>query len=49
MKGAKVGEEITIDATTLKRGKRLAFLTVDIRNKTDGSLLAHGKHTKIVG
>ena len=49
MKGAKVGDEIVIDAVTLKRGKTLAFLTVDIRNKLDGSLLAQGKHTKFVG
>lgn len=49
MKGAKVGEDIVIDAKTLKRGKRLAFLTVDITNKDDGKLIAQGKHTKFVG
>ena len=48
-KAAKLGETIIIDAQTLKRGKRLAFLNVDIRNKDDGSLLAQGKHTKFVG
>ena len=37
-----------IDAQTLRRGKRLAFLTVDIM-KEDGTLLAQGKHTKYVG
>ncbi|WAQ94722.1 ACO13-like protein [Mya arenaria] len=49
MKGAKVGEDILIDAQTLKRGRRLAFLSVDITNKADGSLLAQGKHTKYIG
>ncbi|KAL4221884.1 Acyl-coenzyme A thioesterase 13 [Mactra antiquata] len=48
-KGAKVGEDIIIDARTLKRGKRLAFLSVDVINKTDGTLLAQGKHTKFIG
>lgn len=49
MKGAQVGQDIVIDARTLKRGKRLAFLTVDITNKEDGALIAQGKHTKFVG
>ncbi|KAL3831803.1 hypothetical protein ACJMK2_023506 [Sinanodonta woodiana] len=49
MKAAKVGEDIVIEAKTLKRGKRLAFLSVDIKNKSDGSLLAQGKHTKYIG
>lgn len=44
-----MGEDIVIDAKMLKRGKRLAFLTVDITNKLDGTLLAQGKHTKYVG
>ena len=48
-KAARVGETIEIDAQTLRRGKRLAFLSVDIRNKEDGVLLAQGKHTKFVG
>lgn len=49
MKAAKVGDEIVIDAKTLKLGSRLAFLTVDITKKSDGSLLAQGKHTKYIG
>lgn len=48
MKAAKVGEDITIDAKTLKLGNRLAFLTVDITNN-DGQLIAQGKHTKFIG
>ena len=49
MKGAKVGTDIVIDAQMLKRGSRLAFLTVDMTNKENGALLAQGKHTKFIG
>ena len=49
MKAAQVGEEIVIDAKTLRAGRTLAFLTVDITRKSDGALLAQGKHTKFVG
>ncbi|XP_061167802.1 acyl-coenzyme A thioesterase 13-like [Saccostrea echinata] len=49
MKPVKVGEDIVIDADTLKIGKTLAFCSVDIKLKNDGSLLAQGKHTKYVG
>lgn len=46
---ARIGEQIIIDAQTMKRGKTLAFLTVDIRRKSDGSLIALGRHTKFIG
>lgn len=49
MKSAKVGEDIVIDAQTLKLGSRLAFLSVDITKKSDGTLIAKGKHTKFIG
>lgn len=49
MKGAQIDKDIIIDAQTLKRGKRLAFLTVDVKNKSDGALIAQGRHTKFVG
>lgn len=49
LKAAKLGEDILIDAKTLKAGQNLAFLSVDIRNKADGSLIATGKHTKFIG
>lgn len=48
MKAAKVGEQILIDASTVKTGRTLAFLTVDLKKKSDGSLLAQGKHTKFL-
>jgi len=49
MRAAKVGAEILIDARTLKRGKSLAFLSVDIKNKDDNNLIATGTHTKHIG
>ncbi|KAK6180197.1 hypothetical protein SNE40_012390 [Patella caerulea] len=49
MKPALLNETLIIDATTLKIGKTLAFLSVDIRNKETNKLIAQGKHTKFVG
>ena len=49
MKGCKPENDIVIDAETLRVGKKLAFLTVDIKQKDTGVLLAQGKHTKYVG
>ncbi|KAK3089465.1 hypothetical protein FSP39_003854 [Pinctada imbricata] len=49
MKAVKVGDIIVIDAQTLKCGRTLAFLTVDIKSKTNGQLVAQGKHTKFIG
>ena len=44
-----MGSEVVVDASTLKVGKRLAFLVVDIKDKNTGLLLAQGKHTKFIG
>jgi len=49
MRAAKVGEEIVIDAKTVKLGKSLAFLSVEITNKSDSKLIATGTHTKYIG
>lgn len=49
LKGAGIGEDVVIEANTLKAGKTLAFLEVYIRKKSDGSLVAKGSHTKFVG
>ena len=46
MKAAFPGETLLAEAWTSHIGRRLAFLTVDIRNKDTGVLLAQGKHTK---
>ncbi|XP_063216020.1 acyl-coenzyme A thioesterase 13-like [Bacillus rossius redtenbacheri] len=48
-KGAKVGEEVIIDAKTLRVGKRMAFLEVELKKKLSGELVAKGLHTKFVG
>lgn len=48
IKGALVGDEIVIDAKTLKSGKTLAFLEVLITNKKSGELLVKGSHTKFL-
>lgn len=49
MKSARTGDEILINAETLRLGKTLAFLDVDITNKETGALIAKGSHTKFVG
>ncbi|XP_022919659.2 acyl-coenzyme A thioesterase 13-like [Onthophagus taurus] len=46
LKGAKVGDTILIDSKTLKVGKNLAFLSVEIKDKPSGTLLVKGSHTK---
>lgn len=46
---AKTGEEIIINAETLRVGRNLAFLNVDVINKESGALIAKGSHTKYVG
>ncbi|XP_046670639.1 acyl-coenzyme A thioesterase 13-like [Homalodisca vitripennis] len=49
LKGAAIGEDVIIEANTLRAGKTLAFLEVYIKKKGDGSLVAKGSHTKFVG
>ena len=48
MKAAKLGSEILIDAQLKKRGKQLAFLDVEIRDKEKNDLIAKGSHTKFI-
>ncbi|XP_076064897.1 acyl-coenzyme A thioesterase 13-like [Oratosquilla oratoria] len=45
MKAVKDGEEIVMNAETVKAGKTLAFLKLDIRNKVTGDMVATGTHT----
>ena len=49
IKGAKVGDEVLIDAKLLRKGRNLAFLEVELRNKINNDLLVKGNHTKFVG
>lgn len=49
LRAAKLGEEILVQANTIKTGKTLAFLEVSILNKATGDVLVTGTHTKFVG
>ncbi|CAO1357020.1 unnamed protein product [Diamesa serratosioi] len=49
LKGAKEGDDLYIEATTLKAGKTLAFLECEIKHKKDDSIVAKGAHTKFIG
>lgn len=46
MKPALPGERITIDATTVRAGKTLAFLAVDITKNKGKDIVAQGRQTK---
>ena len=48
LKGAKIGDEILVDANVIKKGKTLAFLDVVIKNKSNGDVLVKGSHTKFI-
>lgn len=44
-----LGDAAIVDATVLKTGKSLAFVTVDIRRESDDTLCAQGRMTKSLG
>eukprot|EP00128_Syssomonas_multiformis_P017407 Colp12_sorted_trinity150504_noHs@30876 len=46
MNAAKVGEDVVIKAAVQKSGKTLGFTQVDIFRKSDGKIVASGRHTK---
>ncbi|XP_061393830.1 acyl-coenzyme A thioesterase 13-like [Musca vetustissima] len=48
LKSAKEGEEIIVDAKTIKVGKKLAFLECVLKKKSDGSIVAKGGQTKFI-
>lgn len=48
MKAAFPGDLVTIDATTVRAGKTLAFLAVDITKNNGKDMIAHGRHTKFI-
>ncbi|RZC34019.1 4HBT domain containing protein, partial [Asbolus verrucosus] len=48
LKGAKVGDEILIEAGVVRSGKSVAFLEAEIRNKATGDLLVKASHTKFI-
>ena len=49
MKGAKVGDDVLIDAKLLRKGRNLAFLEVELKNKNTNDVLVKGSHTKFIG
>ena len=46
---AKLGEQIEIEAKTVRKGRTLAFLECEIRNAETGTILVKGNHTKFIG
>lgn len=41
----KLGETIEIEASVLKIGRNIAFAEAEFRRKSDGRMVAKGKHT----
>lgn len=41
-----VQEEVEIESKALRVGKALAVVSVDLRSKKTGKLIAQGRHTK---
>lgn len=48
IKGAIIGQEVEIISRVDKVGATLAFLSIDVINKTTGGLIAKGAHTKYI-
>ena len=48
MKAAFPGDNVIIDARTIRSGKTLAFLEVELKKKEDGAVIARGQHTKFI-
>ena len=49
LKAAQVGQEIIIDARTVRKENELAFPECEIKCKKSGNLLVKGTHTQYVG
>ncbi|XP_034947232.1 acyl-coenzyme A thioesterase 13-like [Chelonus insularis] len=49
LKAAFPGDVIVIDAKTIRAGRTLAFLKVDLKKKNEGAVIALGSHTKFIG
>ncbi|XP_030372135.1 acyl-coenzyme A thioesterase 13-like [Scaptodrosophila lebanonensis] len=48
LKGAREGDEVLIEAKTVRAGKKLAFIDCVLRHKKDNSVIAKGHQTKFV-
>lgn len=49
MKAALPGELVTVDARTIRAGKTLAFLAINLTKNDGKDVVAQGQHTKFVG
>jgi len=49
LREAKEGDELQIEAETIKCGKTIAFTECVFKTKTTGLIIAKGLHTKFVG
>lgn len=45
LKGAKLGDEVLIDATAVRAGNRLAYMECELKHKESGSIIARGTQT----
>ncbi|EFN81384.1 hypothetical protein EAI_06353 [Harpegnathos saltator] len=46
VKTAFPGDIVTVDAKTIRSGKKIAFLAVELRKNDSKDVIAHGQHTK---
>ncbi|XP_012286701.1 acyl-coenzyme A thioesterase 13 [Orussus abietinus] len=49
LKAAQLGDVLSIDARTIRCGRSLAFLEVELKKKDTGQIIARGQHTKYMG
>lgn len=49
LKAAFPGEIVTVDAKTIRAGKNLAFLAVELTKNNGKDVVARGQHTKYLG
>lgn len=49
MKAAFPGDVVSIDAKTIKAGRTMAFLEVELLKKDGGAVIARGTQTKFIG
>ncbi|KAK2587735.1 hypothetical protein KPH14_003844 [Odynerus spinipes] len=49
MKPAFPGEVVTVDAKTIRVGRSMAFLTVELTKNNGKDVIAFGQHTKFIG
>lgn len=48
LKEAKLGDNILVDARTVKAGKNIAHIECELRHEEDGSIIAKGGQTKYI-